>query len=92
MDMRNAGRLAKDRIVTARGRLVLLRGFVRRYRWIHTGVGLIGNTCFLVGSVLFAAQMKNASAEFFVAGSSGMLIGNLGRALALHEHERHGIG
>lgn len=56
---------------------------VRQYAWIHTSIGLFGNVCFVAGSLLFMAQRKDLGIVLFVAGSTGMLIGNLGNALAM---------
>lgn len=56
--------------------------FVTNYEWIHTGIGLLGNTAFLVGSVFFLFEsLKRAGTWLFIAGSFGMLLGSLGRAI-----------
>jgi hypothetical protein len=56
--------------------------FVSNYEWIHTGLGLIGNLAFLVGSVLFLWEStKQAGTWLFILGASGMLLGSIGRAV-----------
>lgn len=56
--------------------------FVSNYEWIHTGLGLMGNLAFLVGSVLFLWEStKQAGIWLFIVGASGMLVGSIGRAL-----------
>jgi hypothetical protein len=56
--------------------------FVSNYEWIHTGLGLIGNLAFLIGSILFLWEStKPAGTWLFIVGASGMLLGSIGRAL-----------
>lgn len=56
---------------------------VRDYAWIHTIIGLLGNVAFVTGSVLFLMQQQQQGILFFIAGSLGMLIGNLGNAVVM---------
>jgi hypothetical protein len=59
-----------------------LRRFVSNYEWIHTGLGLMGNLAFLVGSILFLSEStKHIGTWLFIVGASGMLIGSIGRAI-----------
>ncbi|ERT09692.1 yrhK-like family protein [Lyngbya aestuarii BL J] len=30
-----------------------LKQIIYKYRWIHTAIGILGNTCFVIGSILF---------------------------------------
>jgi len=61
-----------------------LENFVDGYSWIHTSIGLIGNIYFVIGSVMFMSPAwKQTAVWFFLTGSSGMLIGTLGNALAM---------
>lgn len=56
--------------------------FVSNYEWIHTGLGLVGNLAFLVGSVLFLWEStKQAGVWLFIIGAAGMLVGSVGRAI-----------
>jgi len=62
--------------------LVLLRRIAQDYPWIHTGLGLVGNTTFFVGSIFFLfAGLKVAGTWLFIAGSLGMLIDTVGETL-----------
>jgi hypothetical protein len=67
-----------------------LRTLVRDYSWIHLSIGLIGNTCFFVGSILFLSKsLQLAGTWLFIVGAGGMLIGALGRAVLEVEHAEH---
>jgi len=57
-----------------------LRALVRHYEWVHLGIGSLGSFTFLAGSLLFLAKVEPLSLDLFVAGSAGMLIGNVGSA------------
>lgn len=60
----------------------VLERFVANYEWIHTGLGLIGNLAFLVGSVLFLWESTEQTGVWlFIFGAAGMLIGSVGRAI-----------
>ena len=59
-----------------------LRRLVTNYEWIHTGIGLIGNTAFLIGSIFVLSEsLRPAGTWLFIAGASGMLLGSIGRAI-----------
>ncbi|MBR0553382.1 YrhK family protein [Stakelama marina] len=60
-----------------------MKTLIRDYPYIHLAIGLLGNLCFLVGSVLFFKQFEawhTTAVWLFVAGSAGMLLGALGKA------------
>lgn len=61
---------------------------VKDYVWIHTAIGLLGNVCFVIGSLLFLDQDRHIGTLFFIAGSIGMLIGSLGNAIAMAVERR----
>ena len=69
----------------------MLKTLVRDYEWIHVSLGLFGNLCFFVGSVLFLPALepwKLTGVWLFIVGSFCMLVGAVGRALVdLWEHE-----
>ena len=71
---------------------------VRDYQWVHLSLGLLGNTSFFVGSVLFLfEQLKLAGVWLFIIGSAGMLIGSAGSAVVklfseAPPHARHQKG
>jgi hypothetical protein len=58
-----------------------LRALVRHYEWVHLGIGILGNLTFLAGTFLFLAKVEPLSLYLFIAGSAGMLIGNVGSAV-----------
>jgi hypothetical protein len=55
--------------------------FVRRFPYVHLGIGLGGNGLFIVGAVLYAAGRDGLGVWFFIAGSCGMFAGSLGELL-----------
>ena len=60
-----------------------IRAAARNFGWVHTMLGLIGNTAFLIGSILFFWEStKTIGIWLFVVGAAGMLIGSAGEALA----------
>lgn len=62
----------------------MVRTLVQDYEYIHTGVGILGNLLFVVGSVLFFKAFEHyytLAVTLFVAGSAFMLIGSLGNGL-----------
>lgn len=66
---------------------------VREYRHCHLAIGVVGNTLFLIGSVLFFKifeTWQTFAVWLFVIGSALMLLGALGEvAKAIYEkHER----
>lgn len=81
--MRRIERRAEDGIFKT-ARLV-----IRRYEGIHLTLGILGNTCFFVGSILFLfPPWKDPGVWLFIFGSAGMLIGSLGRAIVRYEERR----
>lgn len=61
-----------------------IRTLVRDFGWIHTGIGVIGNTGFFAGSILFLPafdRWKTTGVWLFVVGSFLMLIGAVGNLL-----------
>lgn len=59
-----------------------LRAFFRDFEWIHTTVGVTGNTLFVIGSVLFLWEStKLLGVWVFIIGSSFMLFGAVGSAV-----------
>ncbi len=59
-----------------------LHRIAKDYPWIHTGLGLLGNTCFFIGSIFFFSDaLQTAGIWLFTIGSLGMLIDTLGEAL-----------
>lgn len=59
-----------------------LQRLVSDYEWFHTGVGILGNLMFFVGSVLFLFESaKTVGVWLFIVGSFGMLIGSVGEAV-----------
>ena len=66
---------------------------LRDFPWVHLGLGLIGNTLFVVGSVMFFSDsVKTLAIWLFVLGSLGMLIGSVGELLVRVEKRRRGDG
>ena len=62
----------------------LLHKIVHDYGWIHRSLGLLGNACFFIGSVLFLPaleQWKTTGVWLFIVGSALMLIGAAGSFL-----------
>ena len=59
----------------------MLQTLVRDYPWIHLGIGLFGNFCFVVGSVLFFKMFDayyTLGVWLFLVGSAAMFLGTLG--------------
>lgn len=62
--------------------LVPVRTFVKENEWFHTIVGIFGNVSFVLGSIFFLfPELERAGVWLFIAGSSGMLLGSVGRAI-----------
>ncbi|WP_328452855.1 MULTISPECIES: YrhK family protein [unclassified Amycolatopsis] len=67
----------------------MLKAFVREFPTVHLVIGVAGNLVFFVGSVLFVWHTTELLAIWlFIAGSFGMLLGDIGQALYLHERHR----
>lgn len=80
---------------TTRTRRRGLGAVLSDFPWVHLGLGLFGNTLFVVGSVLFFWEStKTLGVWLFVFGSSGMLLGSVGELLVRIEKKRrrHGDG
>lgn len=59
-----------------------LKRFVHEYEWVHTLIGIAGNTLFVVGSFLFLQEStKGLGVWAFIVGSTFMLIGSVGSAM-----------
>lgn len=72
----------------------LARTIVQDYGWIHTGVGLTGNFCFVVGSVLFLPQFESQrllGVWLFIVGSALMFVGALGDFMVKVYEKRNGM-
>lgn len=64
---------------------------LRAFPWVHLGLGLLGNTLFVVGSVMFFWEsVKTLAIWLFVLGSLGMLLGSCGELLVRVEKRRRG--
>ncbi len=64
---------------------------LRDFPWVHLGLGLFGNTSFVIGSVMFFWEStKTLAIWLFVLGSLGMLLGSVGEFLVRVEKRRHG--
>ena len=64
----------------------MIQTLVRDFGWIHLGIGLFGNFCFVVGSILFFKTFEawyTVAVWLFVVGSTGMFVGSLGQLLQL---------
>lgn len=65
-----------------RRRLAPLKRLAQDYSYVHTTLGLVGNTMFFVGSVFFLVEsLKRVAIWLFILGSLGMLIDTVGSAL-----------
>lgn len=60
---------------------LMLQTLVRDFAFIHTGISVLGNAAFVIGSVLFFKafdQYYTLAVWLFVVGSAGMFVGALG--------------
>lgn len=61
----------------------MLEKFVRKYRWIHLSIGLLGNTFFVIGSLMYLFEhAREIGTICWLIGSIGMLLGRIGEAFA----------
>ncbi|MDF3352087.1 YrhK family protein [Sulfitobacter sp. KE34] len=68
-----------------------LKTLVQEYGWIHTGLGLLGNVAFFVGSVVFlpslakweavGVEWQTVGVWLFLFGAFLMLVGTAGNLL-----------
>ncbi len=68
-----------------------IRTLVQDFGWIHTGIGLVGNTTFFLGSIFFLPTFKKWEAVgmewqtvgvwLFIVGAFFMLVGAVGTLL-----------
>lgn len=59
-----------------------IKRFVNDFEWVHTLIGICGNTLFFVGSLLFLSEStKHIGVWTFIIGSAFMLIGSVGSAI-----------
>lgn len=64
---------------------------LRDFPWVHLGLGLVGNTLFVIGSVMFFwANVKTLAIWLFLLGSLGMLLGSVGELLVRIDKRRRG--
>ena len=69
-----------------------LETLVRDYDHVHHAIGIVGNTLFVAGSVLFFKrfeQWQTLAVWLFVIGSACMLVGSIGEALKAAYAKRH---
>ena len=62
----------------------MLTTLALEYRRLHLGIGIFGNLCFVLGSVLFFKRFdawETFAVWLFVVGSTGMLISAVGEAI-----------
>lgn len=70
-----------------------VREFVYQFPLIHPTVGMLGNTTFALGSVLFFfPSLQRPALWLFIVGSFGMLLGSLGEAFVRYERHKRGLG
>ncbi|ODA67606.1 hypothetical protein A7A08_01640 [Methyloligella halotolerans] len=62
----------------------LIRLLVCKYSWVHLSLGLLGNTAFFIGSIMFLPSFeswKTFAVWLFIGGAFFMLIGAIGQFL-----------
>ena len=79
-----------------------LKTMVQEYGWIHTGLGLLGNVAFFVGSVVFlptfgkweavGVEWQTVGVWLFIFGAFFMLVGAAGNLLVKVYEAREGQG
>lgn len=65
-----------------------LLALVHRFRAIHIGIGVLGNSLFVAGSLMFLSGSRTTAIWLFIMGSTGMLIGSLGSAAIEYRNHR----
>ncbi|NLG46786.1 YrhK family protein [Gordonia sp. (in: high G+C Gram-positive bacteria)] len=61
----------------------------RDFPWFHRWIGLIGNTGFVIGSILFLVPgLVYSGTWIFVLASTGMMIDSAGEKILRREEER----
>lgn len=69
-----------------------IRRLINDFRWVHIGLGLVGNTSFFAGSILFLWESTMlVGVWLFIAGSFGMMIGSMGEAVVKYERGHLGM-
>lgn len=68
-----------------------IRTLVQDFGWIHTGIGVFGNTTFLAGSIMFLPglgkwqavdmEWQTVGVWLFIVGAFFMLVGAVGNLL-----------
>ena len=82
--------MSRDRPAGLRERAIAL---AEDFHWLHSTLGLVGNVCFFVGSVLFLWEAtKLPGVWLFIVGSLGMLLGSIGDKVTQLEHRDDGDG
>ena len=72
----------------AHGAARVISAFIRDFRWIHIGLGLLGNLSFFIGSIFFLwASWMRVGTWLFIGGSAGMLVGSIGSAIVNWEEQ-----
>lgn len=66
-----------------------LHRFVADFPWVHMLIAVLGSAAFLVGSLFLLNDSKQTAIWLFIAGSSGMLVGNVGQLVARYELRKH---
>ncbi len=66
----------------------VVRTFAQENFWVHTGIGIVGNSSFFVATILWkVGSFMELAIWLFIIGSAGMLIGSIGTAFARWERD-----
>jgi hypothetical protein len=69
--------------------VALIRVFAHDFPWFHRWVGLVGNTLFVLGSVMFLFERLVMPATWiFVGASAGLMVDSIGEKLRRHEDQK----
>jgi hypothetical protein len=69
--------------------VALIRVMAHDFPWFHRWVGLVGNTLFVIGSVMFLFERLLMPATWiFVGASAGLMIDSIGEKLVKHEDQK----